>query len=76
MAKGLSTWTHRAMDHLKEWVGLGSMLVILEGASAFCLYFMFRLARTRRCDLAMLTQAMYPIEAGQSPQVWLSVLKD
>lgn len=66
----------KAMNHLKEWAGLGSMLVILMGVSAFCLCLIFQLIHTRKRDLALVTQAMYAIKAGHSSQAWLLVMKD
>ena len=71
-AAGLGTWIVNAMNHLKEWAGIGALgiLLILVSIVALCC-----ICKMCMKD-AMIVQAFVELEAGQSPQAWLTILKE
>ncbi|EGW09652.1 Envelope glycoprotein [Cricetulus griseus] len=75
LATGLSSWLDSAMDHLKEWAGLGALTGLLILVSLICLWCIYKIRVTQKRDAAMIAQAFIAIEAGQSPQVWLAAIK-
>lgn len=76
LASGLSSCLNSAMDHLKEWAGLGVLTGLLVLVSLVCLWCICKIRVTQKRDAAMITQAFMAIEAGQSPQAWLTVIKN
>ncbi|XP_035297773.1 uncharacterized protein LOC113834740 isoform X1 [Cricetulus griseus] len=75
LATGLPSWLDSAMDHLKEWAGLGALTGLLILVSLICLWCIYKIRVTQKRDAAMIAQAFIAIEAGQSPQVWLTAIK-
>ena len=57
-----------AMNHLKEWAGMGTLAGLLMLVSLICLWCLCKIRVTRKHDTAMITQAFTTIEAGQSLQ--------
>nr|XP_051691593.1 uncharacterized protein LOC127488070 [Oryctolagus cuniculus] len=74
-ASGLSSWIRTAISSLKEWAGLGALTGLLLLVVLFCLWCLCRMRKAHRWELAMIAQAFYALEAGQSPQVWLAFLE-
>ena len=75
LAEGLSSWIRSAMNHLKEWAGLGALAVLMILIAFACLWCICRMRFVQQRQAAMMVQALTPIEAGQSPQAWLAALK-
>lgn len=75
LADGLSSWISAAMNHLKEWAGIGSMAVLMVLASLVGLWCICKIRATQRLNAAMVIQAFTAIEVGQSPQAWLAAIK-
>ncbi|EGW11909.1 Envelope glycoprotein [Cricetulus griseus] len=75
IASSLTSWLNSAMDHLKEWVGLGAFAGLMVLASLVCLWCLCQIRKTQKRDAVMITQAFMAIEAGQSPHAWLSLLQ-
>lgn len=75
LASRLSSWIASAVNHLKEWAGIGSMAVLMVLASLVGLWCICKIRATQRRTAAMLIQAFLAIEAGQSPQAWLVAIK-
>lgn len=71
MAEGLTSWIQLAANHLKEWAGLGALLVLVILAFLVCLWCFHKMRFAQRRQAAMIVQAFTAIEAGQSPQAWL-----
>ena len=63
------------MNRLKEWVGMGAMAGLLVLVSFVVLWCICRMRFAQWQQAAMIIQAFSAIEAGQLPQVWLSVMK-
>ena len=76
LAERLSSWIIIAMDHLKEWVGIGALTGLMVLASLVCLWCIRSIRVSQRRNVALVIQAFTAIEAGQSPQAWLSTLKE
>ena len=75
MVEGLSSWISTAMNHLKEWAGLGALAGLLVLVSLACLWFICQIRASQCHSTAMIIQAFMTIEAGQSPQTWLATMK-
>ena len=71
LAERLSSWITTAMDHLKEWAGIGVLAGLMVLASLVCLWCVCRMRVSQHRNAALVIQAFTAIEAGQSPQVWL-----
>ena len=75
VAEVLSAWITQAMNHLKEWVGmgaLGGMLILVSFIALWCIY---RMRVTQQRSNATIAQASEALEAGQSAQAWLTAQK-
>ena len=75
VAEGLTAWTAQVMNHLKEWAGMGALGGMLILVSFIALWCMYRIRVTQQRSNAMIAQAFEALEAGQSAQAWLTVLK-
>lgn len=75
LASGLSTWISTTMNHLKEWAGMGAMFGLLLLACSLGLWCICRMSLTQHWNAAIV-QAFTAIEAGQSPQAWLTVMQE
>ena len=75
MVEGLSSWISAAMNHLKEWAGLGALAGLLVLVSLVCLWCICKIRFSQQCNAAMIIQAFMAIEAGQSPHAWLATMK-
>lgn len=76
LASGLSSWISAAMYHLKEWAGMGALVLFLIITLVICLWCICRMRIVQSRQAALMVQAFAALEAGQSPQVWLSMTKD
>lgn len=74
VAKGLSSWFHRALSHVKEWAGMAGMGVFMLGGLMLLLWLLCRLRAQHRQDKVILAQALMAVDIGASPQVWLNML--
>lgn len=63
------------MYHLKEWAGMGALVLCFVLAFMVCAWCLCRMAQTRRRDLALVAHAIHAVEAGQFPQAWLAAIK-
>ncbi|XP_060231984.1 cytochrome P450 3A1-like isoform X1 [Meriones unguiculatus] len=75
LATGLSTWIAAAMNHLKEWAGMGVLAGLLVLVSLVCLWYICKIRVSQQCDAAMIIQAFTAIEAGHCPQAWLDTIR-
>lgn len=75
LTTGFMAWVTSAIDHLKEWAGMGSLAILLVLASFVCLWCICKIRATQKRNTAMVVQAFAAIEAGQSPQAWLATMK-
>lgn len=76
LAQGFSSWITSAFSYFKEWVGVGMFGVFCVAGCSFCLWLICRLKAQHDRDRKVIAQAFMAIDAGQSPQAWLSALKD
>ncbi|KAL6039066.1 hypothetical protein STEG23_011486 [Scotinomys teguina] len=75
-AEEMLTWLRSSISFLKEWAGLGALAGVLVLASIACLWCLCKIRRSQQRNAAMIIQAFTAIEAEQSPQAWLAILKD
>ena len=75
LAEGLTTWMSTAMDHLKEWAGLGALACLMVLAAGVSLWCLCRIRLQQRRDAALIAQAFIAVDEGQSPNVWLAALQ-
>lgn len=75
LATGLSSWIAAAMNHLKQWAGMGALAGLLLLVSLMSLWCLCRMRFVQRWHTAMVVQTFTAIEAGQSPQAWLTVIQ-
>ena len=66
----------RTFSYFKEWAGIGALTGLMVLASLVCQWCICRMRASQHRNAAMIIQAFTAIEAGQSPQVWLTTLKD
>ena len=66
----------QTFGYIKEWAGVGVMLSMMLLAIFVCLWCFCRIRKSQKSQIAMLVQAFAAVEAGQSPQAWLSMLTD
>ena len=64
VAEGLSSWIASAMNHLKEWAGLGVMAVMLVVACLVGLWCICKMRFAQRHYAAMVAQAFMAMDAG------------
>ena len=57
LARTLASWFSTAVDHLKEWVGLGALLGLMALVSRICLWCFCQIRLQQRQDAAMIAQA-------------------
>ena len=74
LARILMSWIAQAAAHLKEWVGMGSLALLIVFLCALCLFCLGKMLRQQRRDRAFVAQAFAAIEIGQSPEIWLAAL--
>ncbi|ERE71779.1 Retroviral envelope protein containing protein [Cricetulus griseus] len=72
----LLTTFKQAFGYLKEWAGVGVLLSMMLLAIVVCLCCLCRIRKSQKSQAAMLVQTFAAVEAGQSPQAWLSMLTD
>ena len=75
LAIGLPSWISTAMNHLKEWAGLGSLACVMLFVSFLFLWCLCKMRVSRQRNMALLAQAFVAIEDGHSPQAWLSIMQ-
>ena len=63
----LSSRITAAINHLKEWAGLGMLTALLVLVSLVCLWCICKIRFFQQHSAAMIIQAFTVIEAGQSP---------
>ena len=66
----------RTFSYFKEWAGIGALTGLMVLASLVCLWCICGMRASQRHNAAMIIQAFMAIEARQSPQAWLTTLKD
>ena len=64
VAEGRSAWITQAMNHLKEWTGMGALEGVIILVSLIALWCICRLRVTQRRSNAMIAQAFAALEAG------------
>ena len=64
VAEGLSSWIASAMNHLKEWAGLGVMAVMLVVACLVGLWYICKMRFAQKQHAAMVAQAFVAMDAG------------
>lgn len=67
LAIGLSSYIAAAVNHLREWAGMGALAGLLLLVSLVSLWCLCRMRFVQRRHAAMVVQAFAVIEAGQSP---------
>ena len=67
LATGLSSWIAAAMNHLKEWAGMGAMAGLLLLVFFVGLWCLCKMRFAQRRHAVMVVQAFTAIEAGQYP---------
>ncbi|EGV99410.1 Envelope glycoprotein [Cricetulus griseus] len=75
LAEGLSSWISTAMNHLKEWAGIGALTGFMVLASRACLWCICRMRVSQRRNVAMIIQAFTAVGAGQFPQAWSAIFE-
>ena len=75
LPEGLQSWISSAFSLFKDWVGVGCFFACCIGGCVLCLWLICRLQAQASRDKVVMLQALAALEKGDSPQVWLSVLK-
>uniref|UniRef100_M3Z4E0 Retroviral envelope protein GP41-like domain-containing protein n=1 Tax=Mustela putorius furo TaxID=9669 RepID=M3Z4E0_MUSPF len=73
----VSEWlkmVQQSVSFLKQWAGLGSLAILLVLANVLMVRWICSLGRRQRRQQQLMAQAMMALEAGTSPQIWLSML--
>jgi hypothetical protein len=73
--KGLTSWMSSALSYFKEWVGVGLFGAALCCGLVFMLWLVCELRTQQRRDKVVIAQALAAIEQGNSPEIWLSMLR-
>lgn len=73
LTAGFAAWIAGAVGHLKEWEGIGALGLMVSLVSLFCLWYIYCMRVTQPRNAAMIVQAFAAMEAGQSPQAWLTM---
>lgn len=76
LAEGFSSWIASAFSYFKEWVGVGIFGILCLAGCSFCLWLVCRLRAQHGRDRTIVARALMAMDAGQSPQAWLTALKD
>ncbi|KAL6081465.1 hypothetical protein STEG23_038407 [Scotinomys teguina] len=76
LTEGLSSWLSSAMNHLKEWAGMGALAGLMVLVSVVCLWCLCQIRIQRNRDAVMTAQAFMAVKVGQSPKAWLAALKE
>lgn len=75
VAETLATWIWNITSHIKEWVGMVVLILLLCTGCALCLFFLCRLRHRAQRDRVAIHQALLAMQYGDSPMVWLSMLQ-
>jgi len=75
VATGLSSWIEAAMNHVREWAGMGPLAGLLLLVSLVHLCCLCRMRFVQRREVVMVVQVFAAIKSGQSPQAWLMVIQ-
>ncbi|KAG3258783.1 hypothetical protein H1C71_028470, partial [Ictidomys tridecemlineatus] len=73
--KDVISWLSKFFSFSKQWAGMGALAVVLVLAIVLYLWCLVCMRRWQRVRNLMLIQAFAALEAGQSPQAWLTMLK-
>jgi len=63
LAMGSSSWIAAAMNHLREWAGMGALAGLVLLVSLVSLWYLCRMRFVQRQHTAMVVQAFAAIEA-------------
>lgn len=71
-----SDWMVRTFSYFKEWIGVGMFGFVLLAGLGLTLFLLCRLRTVRKREKVAIARALSALEAGQSPQAWISILQD
>lgn len=71
-----SDWMVKTFSYFKEWIGVGMFGLIVLAGMGLILFLLCRLRLVRRREKVAIARALSALEAGQSPQAWISILQD
>ncbi|XP_012578122.1 PREDICTED: uncharacterized protein LOC105853409 [Condylura cristata] len=69
-------WLWSSFSFFKEWVGVGMFAAVLVAGLLLLVFLWFRTVRAHRRDKAAITRALIAMDAGHSPQAWISLLRE
>ena len=75
-AGGFASWLSSALSYFKEWVGIGMFGIFCLAGCCFCLWLICRLKAQHTRDRKLVARALMAMDAGVSPQAWLTALKE
>lgn len=75
VAETLATWIWNITSHIKEWVGVVVLILLLCAGCALCLFCLCHLRHRAQRDRVAIHQALLAMQYGDSPMVWLSMLQ-
>ena len=67
IAKGLSSWISAAMNHLKEWAGLGALAGLLVLVSLVCLWCICKIRFFQQRNAVMIIKPLRPLKQKSPP---------
>lgn len=71
-----SDWLVATFTYFKEWVGVGMFGMIIFAGLILVLFLLCRMLRVRKREKVAIARALAALEAGQSPQAWISIFQN
>lgn len=71
-----SDWLVATFTYFKEWVGVGMFGMLIFAGLILVLFLLCRMLRVRKREKVAIARALAALEAGQSPQAWISIFED
>ncbi|XP_051062426.1 uncharacterized protein LOC127238013 [Phodopus roborovskii] len=71
-----SDWMVKTFSYFKEWIGVGMFGMFCLAGMALVLFLICRMRFVRKREKVAIARALTALEAGQSPQAWISIFQD
>ena len=71
-----SDWLVATFTYFKEWVGVGMFDIIIFAGLILVLFLLCRMLHAKKREKVAIARALAALEAGQSPQAWISIFQD
>ena len=71
-----SDWMVKTFSYFKEWIGVGMFGAFCLAGLLLTLFLLCKMRAVRNREKVIIARAFAALEAGQSPQAWISLYKD